>query len=125
MAEEAGMPKKIIGAYKNFFEDLNFYNGIGHGIGHKYSRECGIPQGCPLSMTIVALLMRPWVITMRQRDVEANILADDVLMIAKGKKMLRTYPNALNYTHQYLQDMGAKVVPAKSYNFPSIEVGRK
>ena len=76
-------------------------------------------------MTIVALLMRAWIVEMGCMGIEAKILADDVLMIAKGKKMLQTYAKALKYTHQYLHDMGAAVAPAKSYNFSSTEVGRK
>ena len=53
------------------------------------------------------------------------MLADDVMIIAKGRRMLRQYTKALDQTHQYLQDMGAKVAPAKSYNFASTELGRK
>ena len=125
LAEKAGMPTQVITAYRNFLENLNAYIDIGQGIGHKYSRKCGIPQGCPLSMSIVALLMRAWIIEMRMMEVEAKVLADEVLMIAQGKHMLRKYAKALDYTHQYLQDMGSKVAPAKSYNFASTDGGRK
>ena len=125
LLETAGMPKEVLVAYRNFLENLNVYNGIGSNVGHKYSRKCGIPQGCPLSMAIVALLMRAWVIEMRSMNVDAKFLADDVLLVAKGKHMLKSYAKALNYTHQYLQDMGSKVAPSKSYNFASTEVGRK
>ena len=43
LAEVAGMPKTILRAYKHFLENLQIYNGIGSGIGHKYMRKCGIP----------------------------------------------------------------------------------
>ena len=62
---------------------------------------------------------------MKEMKVDAKVLADDVMIIAKGRRMLRQYTKALDQTHQYLQDMGAKVAPAKSYNFASTEVGRK
>ena len=52
-------------------------------------------------------------------------MADDVLILAKGRRMLRQYTKALDYTHQYLQDMGSKVAPSKSYNFASTDRGRK
>ena len=58
IVETAGMPKTVLTAYRNFLENLSVYNGIGSTIGHRYTRKCGIPQGCPLSMAIVALLMR-------------------------------------------------------------------
>ena len=93
--------------------------------GFKYSRKCGIPQGCPLSMTIVALLMRAWIVEMRSKQVVAKVLADDVLIVAQGRRMLRQFTKALDYTHQFLQDMGSKVAPSKSYNFASTELGRK
>ena len=125
IAELAGMPKGVLLAYKNFLENLSIYNGIGNHVGYKYSRKCGIPQGCPLSMTIVALLMRAWAIELRVMHVDTKVLADDVLIVAKGRRMLRQYTKALNYTHQYLQDMGSKVAPSKSYNFATTELGRK
>ena len=94
-------------------------------MGHKYTKKCGIPQGCPLSMTFVALIMRAWLMQMRDMQVDAKVLADDVMVIAKGRRMLRQYTKALDYTHQYLQDMGAKVAPGKSYNFASTDLRRK
>ena len=100
LLESAGMPREVITAYRNFLENLIVYNGFENSVGHKYTRKCGIPQGCPLSMTIVALLMRAWVVEMKSMEVEAKILADDVLMITKGKRMLNKYARALNYTHQ-------------------------
>ena len=45
---------------------------------------------------------------------ECTILADDVLIIAKGKLMVSLFAKALNTTHQYLQAMGAKAAPSKS-----------
>ena len=75
-------------------------------------------------MPMVALLMRAWIMKMRSMQVAAKVLADDVLVVAKGRRMLRQYTKALNYTHQYLQDMGSKVAPSKSYNFATTEIGR-
>ena len=58
--EEAGCPEPLLDAYKSFLEDLIVHNFInGHvGVGHHH--RCGIPQGCPLSMPFVSLLLRPW-----------------------------------------------------------------
>ena len=95
-------------------------------MGTPYWRKCGIPQGCPFSMLMVALIMRPWIIIMRKiTGVSAYILADDVLVIATGEDMVKNLAEAINKTHSYLHDMGAKVAPDKSYNFASTSTARR
>ena len=119
IARIAGMPTRILIPYTHFLENLLLYNCLAGGIGTPHTRACGIPQGCPFSMTIVALIMKPWVILMRACSVTCFILADDVLIIATGANMLDRFQKALNATHKYLQAMGARVAPDKSYNFTS------
>ena len=86
LAEAAGMPKPIVRAYKTYLENLRVYNCLAGGIGTPYQRKCGIPQGCPYSMAMVALIMRPWIIMMRSYgSIQCYILADDVLIMATGK----------------------------------------
>ena len=46
-------------------------------------------------------------------------LADDVMILAVGADMQQKYARALNHNHIYLQAMGARVAPAKSFNFGS------
>ena len=71
-------------------------------------------------MTNVALIMKPWIVMVKKiTGISVYILADDVLIIAAGIKMLSKFAKALNATHQYLHQMGAKVAPDKSYNFAS------
>ena len=76
-------------------------------------------------MMVVALLMRGWLGLMLQMGVYPRVLADDVLLIAKGRAMIRAFAAALEATHEYLQAMGARVAPSKSYNFASVKEGRK
>ena len=76
-------------------------------------------------MTTVALIMRPWIINMRTHaGITCYILADDVLIIGTGMKMVSKFAGALNATHRYLHLMGAKVAPDKSYNFASCKKTR-
>ena len=71
-------------------------------------------------MTMVALIMRSWILEMRNYiGISCYILAEDVLIISTGMKMASTFAKALNPTHKYLHKMGAKVAPDKSYNFAS------
>lgn len=62
----AGMPTGVLRAYEAYLEHLKVYNCVAGGMGTPYVRICGIPQGCPFPMTSVALIMRPWIVTMRK-----------------------------------------------------------
>ena len=75
-------------------------------------------------MMFVALLLRPWLQMMGDYNVKAAILADDIIIVAKGATMVRTFVNALNATHEYLHSIGPKVAPDKSYNFASTHAAR-
>ena len=76
-------------------------------------------------MTVVALIMRPWIMIMRTYGgISCFILADDVLILGAGMKMVSNFAKALDATHQYLHLMGAKVAPDKSYNFASCKKAR-
>ena len=87
---------------------------------HRTDENVGYRMGCPLSMVMVALIMRPWIILMRNvPGIACYILADDVLVWAEGELMVGHLAKALDTTHEYLHDMGAKVAPSKSYNFAS------
>ena len=120
----AGMPTQVLDAYRRFLEALITHNVVAGGVGHGQSRRCGIPQGCPLSMMVVAILMRPWIVRMRGLQLQVKVLADDVLLLARGTDMVRTFANALRDTHRYLIAMGAKVAPSKSFNFASCKLAR-
>lgn len=121
----AGMPTCILEAYKRFLEELVTYNILAGGLGHRQKRVCGLPQGRPLSLMVVALLMRAWLVMMLQMRVDPRVLADDVLLIAKGGRMMKKFAAALEATHRYLQAMAARIAPDKSYNFASVKEGKK
>ena len=123
LAEVAGMPTVVLTGYKVFVDNLLVYNSLAGGLGTPYARRCGIPQGCPFSMMMVALIMKPWIILMRQvTGIMAFILADDVLVMVDGTDIVGNVAEAIDKTHEYLHDMGANVAPDKSYNFASTKV---
>ena len=113
IADLAGMPKWVLVAYEAILENMTTYNTIAGGLGHSHQRKVGIPQGCPFSMMIVALLLRPWLLMAKTMGAVPKVLVDDVLIIAKGACMVRVYTKTLNATHQYLQDLGARMAPTK------------
>ena len=103
------MPEGIVSAYEAYISNLQVYTCVAGGIGKPYTRRCGIPQGCPSSMTMVALIMRSWILEMRNfTRIECYILADDVLIISTGIKMASIFAKALNATHKYLHMMGGQ-----------------
>lgn len=59
MAEMVGMPAGVLKAYATYREAMTTYNTIAGRLGHADQGKAGIPLGCPFSMMIVALLMRP------------------------------------------------------------------
>ena len=77
-------------------------------------------------MAMVALIVRPWIIMMRTiGDIKCYIFAADVLIVATGPRMIGKLAQTLNRNHAYLNSMGSKVAPAKSYNFASTAKAKK
>ena len=58
---------------------------IGKVLGGKHTHKSSIPQGCPFSMNLIALLMKPWINMMRDKDLEARTLADGLFFYGTGK----------------------------------------
>ncbi len=71
LAAKAGMPSKIRAAYIKFIENMIIQMQVGATLGKEHHHRCSIPQGCPFSMMMVALLMRPWIKLMEAHNVEA------------------------------------------------------
>ena len=115
--EEADCPEPLLVAYKVFLENLVVHNFVnGHvGVGHHH--RCGIPQGCPLSMPVVSLLLRPWAQLVKEHGCKPRSLADDLLIVAEGEGHAKKLSLALDATLTFLSDMGGKVAPSKSLVF--------
>ncbi len=125
LLEEAGIPKGILTAYKNFQEVLQVRNTVAGGLGEAYGKPTSIPQGDPMSMMITSLLLRAWVVQMREMKVKARILADDLQLLCKGRQHLRRFEEGFDATHKHLQDLGAKLAPNKSSAYSSDEPSRR
>eukprot|EP00974_Lingulodinium_polyedra_P052653 5064967-Lingulodinium_polyedra.AAC.1 len=50
---------------------------LANGLGAPEHHRCGIPQGCPFNMMLVALLPRPWILAVRRAGAIPRVLADD------------------------------------------------
>eukprot|EP00973_Karenia_brevis_P025734 3550088-Karenia_brevis.AAC.1 len=71
-----------------FQEHTTVYNSMSGALGSPHQHPCGIPQGCPLSMVFVSLLLRAWLVQMESLQALPRTLADDVLLITKGSRAL-------------------------------------
>ena len=78
-----------------------------------------------MSMVIIMLLMRAWIIEMRDTTVKPRDLADDLVMIAPGDKHEEQIKAAVEGAYDYMQDMGAKVATQKSILFSSCPSTRR
>jgi hypothetical protein len=61
LAERAGMPTRILTAYRNYLEDMEVHFQTGGTIGSAHKDRCSIPQGCPFSMCMLALTTTTWI----------------------------------------------------------------
>ena len=125
LARSAGMPTRVLQPYQKYMEAMIVRNTICNSLGQPYFRRCGIPQGCPLSMMFLALVLRPWTMAMESIGATPRILADDLMLLTSGSDHVSKMHQAINKTHELLQDMGAKVAPAKSFVFSNRPQARK
>ena len=117
LLEAGGFPKAILNAYRNFHEKVTYHNTIGNGLGAPHTKKCSIPQGCPLSMTIIAYTFHPWVALMKARGGKPRGLADDLTITTTGPNHETCFRNAYDATFYYLKDLGAKPAPKKCFTF--------
>ena len=125
VARTAGMPSRVLLPYQRYMEELTVRNSISGSLGKPYVRRCGIPQGCPLSMMFLALVLRPWTLTMQSLGATPRILADDLMLLTSGNNHVSKMQRAINATHELLQDMGAQIAPKKSFIFSNRLQARK
>ena len=78
-----------------------------------------------MSMLITSLLLRPWVLQMKDLGVKPRFLADDLQLMCTGKNHLQGFAKAFHATHRHLEDLGAKLAPKKSITWSSSAATRK
>eukprot|EP00973_Karenia_brevis_P028258 3893708-Karenia_brevis.AAC.1 len=60
----SGLPSTVLTAYSNFLENAWMYNCFAGNVGAPHRHQCGIPQGCPLSMAFISIFLRAWITQM-------------------------------------------------------------
>ena len=109
LAKEAGMPKQILETYFQYIYNLGVRFQIGKTLGKAHRDTCSIPQGCPFSMNMVTLLMRPWIMKMKENETEPRTLADDLFFFASGEDQETKVIKGMEISPQSVHDIGVKV----------------
>ena len=73
---------------------------------------------------MIALLMLPWIKQMRSLDVEARVLADDLMFTAIGKGHRARIVQAMHASRQFFIDIGARVANNKCFTFAGDDATR-
>ena len=113
----AGIPRGILNAYISYHENVSCYFMLLGCIGMPFRFACSIPQGCPLSMLFVSLLLRPWLVMVAQMGVQPRALADDLLIVATGPDSLVRFANAFQASVDHLIALGGNIANKKSTVF--------
>eukprot|EP00969_Alexandrium_andersonii_P116785 5163567-Alexandrium_andersonii.AAC.1 len=79
-------PTCILRAWYAFVTSLRVVNCAGGGgaVGREYTREYSIPQGCPLSMMWLSMVLTPLMRAIRQQSIKPRAPADDLNLFATG-----------------------------------------
>ena len=101
-ARVAGMPARILKPHIGAIESLQIRNTLTVGYRQEHTRKRGIPQRCPFSMTLTALLVRPWIMQVLRAGAILRVLADDLHVVAAGEKHHEKYLKAIKDTHTHL-----------------------
>jgi ribonuclease HI len=117
LARDAGMPRRVLDPYFAYIDNLQVRYQMGQDIGIKHHERCSIPQGCPFSMAMVALITRTWVLAMEEINVEPRCLADDLLFSAIGTGHRSRAIQAMRASRSFFVDMGARVADNKCFMF--------
>ena len=125
LLRHSNFPPRLLCAYTSFINNISVQNSICGHVGDPHQHACGIPQGCPLSMLMVAFLMKPWVELTASVGCSPRVLADDILVAAHGTDHQRHFHHAFSLTLEYIQDIGATIAPDKSYLISTNRVTRK
>ena len=88
-------PPQVVRAYQSFHTAIVYHNSVAGTLGKPHRHFCGIPQGCPLSMTWTAFMLVPWVHQLRTIHCIPRALADDILVVAQRPISRRTFPSRL------------------------------
>jgi hypothetical protein len=121
----AGCPKQVVVPYMTFIMQQKVRFSLPGGIGPARTRGRSIPQGCPFSMAFLALVLRPWCMAMRDLGLQPRVLADDMLLAARGPAAPEIFEQGMELTLEMTIDAGARVAITKCTTYSNDPGARK
>ena len=106
-----GLPGWFRHAYLEYHAHVRLRCKLAAGLGEPWTRDGGIPQGCPLSMMFVVALYLPWCRYLSaQVGVEPQLYADNLKCTSGDPELLL---HAARFTTGYVRLVGQELAPSK------------
>ena len=96
-----GLPDWFRHAYFEFHAHVRLRFRHASGFGQSWTRDGGIPQGCPLSMMFIVALYLPWCRYLAAQDgVQPQLYSDNLKCLSRGPDLLL---HAARFTTKYVK----------------------
>ena len=106
-----GLPDWFRHAYFEYHAHVRLRFKLSSGLGGPWTRDGGIPQGCPLSMMFIVALYLPWCRYLAaQEGVQPQLYADSLKCVSRDPGLLL---NAARFTTSYVRLVVQELVPSK------------
>ena len=106
-----GLPAWFRKVYFSFHRDVRLRFKLAAGLGVAWTRDGGIPQGCPFSMVFIVALYAPWCRYLESRaSISPQLYADNLKCTSYNVDFLL---DAAQYTVSYVRAVGQEASPSK------------
>ena len=106
-----GLPGWFRHAYFEYHAHVRMRFKLASGLGAPWTRDGGIPQGCPLSMMFIVALYLPWCRYLSaQVGVQPQLYADNLKCVSRDPDLLLA---AARFTTGYVRLVGQEPTPSK------------
>ena len=106
-----GLPGWFRHAYSEYHAHVRLRFKLASGLGEPWTRDGGIPQGCPLSMMFIVALYLPWCRCLAaQVGVQPQLYADNLKCLSRNPDLLLS---AARFTTRYVRLVGQEPAPSK------------
>ena len=106
-----GLPGWFRHAYFEYHAHVRLRFKLASGLGEPWTRDGGIPQGCPLSMMFIVALYLPWCWYLAVHEVvQPQVYADNLKCVSRDPDLLL---QAARFTTGYVRLVGQEPAPSK------------
>ena len=111
MLSSLGLPGCFRHAYFEYHSSVRLRFKLAAGLGQPWTRDGGIPLGCPLSMMFIVALYLPWCRYLAAQDgLQSQLYADNLKCVSRNTGVLL---RAARFTTGYVRLVGQEPAPSK------------